>query len=70
MAGFAAIGGAAFALLIDSVPVVSAKTTLSGFRCLRQRATSRTAIKGDLVAVLIENPLRCSRLERINSVLC
>jgi len=40
------------------MPVVSAETTLPGFRRFRQRTASRAVIKNNFVAVLIKNPGR------------
>ena len=49
------------------MPVVSAETTLPGFRRFRQRTASRAVIKNNFVAVLIKNPGR-SYHERIDSI--
>jgi hypothetical protein len=49
------------------MPVVSAETTLPGFRCFRQRTASGTVIKNNFATVLVENPLRRSLDERVNS---
>ena len=52
------------------MPVVSAKTTLSGFRRFRQSTASGAVIKDNFVFVLVKNPLRCSYGERIDSATC
>jgi hypothetical protein len=50
------------------MPVVSAETTLPGFRRFRQRTTSGAVIKNNFVAVIIKNPLGRSYHERIDSI--
>jgi hypothetical protein len=52
------------------VPVVSAKTTLSSFRRLRQCTTSGAVVKDNFVFVLVKNSLGCSYGERIDSATC
>ena len=52
------------------MPVVSAKSTLPGFRRFRQRTAFRAVIKDNFVFVLVKNPLGCSYGERIDSATC
>ena len=52
------------------MPVVSAKTTLPGFRRFRQRTASGAVIKDNFVFVLVKNPLGCSYDERTDSATC
>jgi len=52
------------------VPVVSAKTTLSGFWGPRQLGTLGTAVQDDLLSMIIEDSFACAHRKGLVSISC